>query len=227
MAIQIEHHTPGVDLEAFIRRPDEIYQTDPAWVAPLHRHQEALDPGEQPILRARRCRPVHGASPRLRRGTHLGASRPRQDQLSSYSARRRRTCAHLQLLGFSSAQIDTAICVARSWRTTRSSHWRRRASPPGAELLSNRSVDHQVVRPRERRVERASAGLESHRRAGSLSRLHLRITETVARSLTHIRVDEPPPKHTLALHPDSLQKPCRCRVLDVAHGPHAVDLRLR
>lgn len=52
MALEIRQHAPGKDLEDFIRAGHVVYETDPAWVAPLHFElRERLSPGKNPFFK--------------------------------------------------------------------------------------------------------------------------------------------------------------------------------
>src|SRR3954447_2806155 len=59
------------------------------------------------------------------------------------------------------------------------------------------------------------------------SSLHDRVTETVARCVTDVRMQQPATKYTLALHAKALEKSRRRDILDVAGCPHSVDRGLR
>ncbi len=52
MALEIRQHAPGKDLKDFIRAGHVVYESDPAWVAPLHFElRERLSPGKNPFFK--------------------------------------------------------------------------------------------------------------------------------------------------------------------------------
>jgi hypothetical protein len=51
VSIRIREHRPGHDLEAFLRVPEELYEGDPGFVAPLRMMvKEQLTPGKNPLF---------------------------------------------------------------------------------------------------------------------------------------------------------------------------------